>query len=254
MRRRERGLLTEADLLGAEAELASARARLSEVERARLDALQELGRHLGWGPDTLPRPTDTLAAPEPLSEVAFDPLARADLRALAAAAEAAGAATRQAALSFAPALDAFAGYASHDNDAFSFAEKDWTVGVMLRWSLFSGFSRWAALERARAERRIARVQYEQALRDAQSERDQAARAVESARQQVEATRAAAEAADAGRVLMRRRFEEGLATAADRLQAEARATAMREGAIAALANYHMAVARLEFVRSQANEKD
>ena len=51
--------------------------------------------------------------------------------------------------------------------------------------------------------------------------------------------------------MRRRFDEGLATATDLLQAEARATAMRQGAIDALANYHMAVARFDFVRSQSN---
>ncbi len=66
---------------------------------------------------------------------------------------------------------------------------------------------------------------------------------------MDATRAAAQAAESGRELMRRRFREGLATAADLLQAEARATAMREGAISALADYHMAVARLEFARSQ-----
>jgi outer membrane protein TolC len=54
--------------------------------------------------------------------------------------------------------------------------------------------------------------------------------------------------------MRRRFEEGLATSADLLGAEARATEMRERAINALANYHMAVAQLEFVRSQTNSED
>ncbi len=53
--------------------------------------------------------------------------------------------------------------------------------------------------------------------------------------------------------MRRRFEEGLATAADLLQAEARATGMRERAITALANYHVAVANLEFVTSQVNQE-
>ncbi len=66
-----------------------------------------------------------------------------------------------------------------------------------------------------------------------------------------ATQAAARAAESGRDLMRRRFDEGLATAADLLQAEARATGMRNQAINALAQFHTAVARLEFVRSQSN---
>jgi outer membrane protein TolC len=53
--------------------------------------------------------------------------------------------------------------------------------------------------------------------------------------------------------MRRRFDEGLATATDLLQAEARGTSMRQRAISALAGYYMAVARLDFVRSQTNQE-
>ena len=105
--------------------------------------------------------------------------------------------------------------------------------VVLRWQVFDGFGRSAALERANLQRRIARIEYEQALRDARSEIDQAERAVNSARGQVEATRTAANAAEAARELMRRRFDQGLSTAADLLQAEARATAMRDRAIGAL---------------------
>jgi outer membrane protein TolC len=250
-RRRERGLLTEADLLQAEAEFAAARAQRAEAERARLDALHELGRELGWSPDTLPEPTDSLALPSPLPEQEFEPEARADLRALAAAAEAVGAARRRAFLSHLPALDAFALYATHSSDAFGFDEDDWTVGVTLRWTLFAGLARSADLQRTELGRRVARIEYNQALRDARNELDQAERAVSSGRQQVEATRAAWAAAESGRQLMRRRFDEGLATAADLLQAEARATAMREHTITALANYHIAVARLDFVRSQSN---
>ncbi len=250
-KRRDRGLLTEADLLQAEAELAAARARRTDAERARTDAWQELGRHLGWSPDTLPEPTDTLAAPAALPEAAFAPGARADMRALEAAANAAGAAKRQAVLAWVPALDAFAQYTTHSADPLSFDAEDWTVGVALRWTLFSGLSRTADIQRADLEQRVARLEYAQALRDAASQLGQAERAVASARLRVDATGAAALAAESGRALMRRRFSEGLATAADLLQAEARATAMREGAITALADYHMAVARLEFARSQTN---
>ncbi len=252
-KRRDRGLLTEADLLQAEAELAAALARRTEAERIRIDALQELGRQLGWSPDTLPAPTDTLAAPGPLGEREFQPAARADLRALAAVSAAASAAKRQAVLNWVPALDAFAQYTTHSPDAFAFDEDDWTVGLALRWTLFSGFGRTAEVQRAGLEQRIAGLEYAQAIRDARREIDQAERAVRSARLQVEATRAAAEASASGRDLMRRRFDEGLATAADLLQAESRATAMRQGAIGALANYHTAVARFEFARSQSNQR-
>jgi outer membrane protein len=251
--RRERGLLTDADFLQAQAELAAARAQQLEVERTRLDALQDLGRHLGWGPDALPVPSDSLAPPTPLQETGHDPRTRADLLALEAAADAAGSASTQATLSWIPAIDAFARYSTHGANAFSVDEDNWTVGIMLRWPLFTGFGRSADIQRAQLEKEIARIEYEQAVRDAEAEVDQAERAVASALRQVEATQAAFEAAAAGRELMRRRFDEGLATAADLLQAEARGTTMRQRAIGALAAYYMAVARLDFVRSQTNQE-
>jgi len=251
--RRDRGLLTDADLLQAEAELAAARAQMLEAERARLDALQDLGRHLGWGPEALPVPTDTLAPPTELQETENDPQSRSDLLALKAAADAAGSASTQATLSWIPAIDAFARYSTHGATAFTVDEDNWTVGIMLRWPLFTGFRRSADIQRANLEKQIARIEYEQALRDAEAEIDQAERAVASALRQVEATQAAFEAAAAGRDLMRRRFDEGLATATDLLQAEARDTSMRQRAISALAGYYMAVARLDFVRSQTNQE-
>ncbi|MGD8698558.1 MAG: TolC family protein [Gemmatimonadales bacterium] len=251
--RRERGLLTDADLLQAEAELAAARAQVLEAERAHLDAMQDLGRHLGWGPEVLPMPSDSLATPAPLQETDHNPRARADLLALEAAADAAGSASTRATLSWVPAIDAFARYSTHGAEAFSVDEDNWTVGVMLRWPLFTGFGRSADIQRAKLEKQIARIEYEQALRDAEAEVDKAERAVASALRQVEATQAASEAATAGRELMRRRFDEGLATAADLLQAEARSTSMRQRAIGALAAYYMAVARLDFVRSQSYQE-
>ncbi len=254
-RRRDRGLLTEADLLQAEAELAAAEASRAEADRGRLDALQMLGLHLGWSPDTVPLPTDTLEPPAPTRrEETYRASQRADLKALAARVGAADAARRRSALDFVPALDLFAAFTKHAGGLFASDATDWTVGVTLRWTLFSGLGRVAELERAGLQQRVARIEYDQALRAARTELDQAERAVRTARQGVEATRVARRSAEAGRELMRRRFEEGLATAAELLQAEARATEMRERAIAALADYHIAVARLEFVRSGTKTED
>jgi outer membrane protein TolC len=253
-RRNARGLLTDADLFQAEAELAAALAQQAEAERVRLDALQDLGSHLGWSPDTLPSPTGSLPSPTPPGAKFFDPEWRADVRARAAAVDAADAAKTRATLAYLPAVDLFGRIDTHAQDPFSVDGDNWTVGVALRWNLFSGFGRSAGAEQARLQGEIARTEYQSALRDAQSELAQAERAVHSALRQHEATRAAEEAAERGRELMRRRFEEGLATSADLLGAEARATEMRERAINALANYHMAVAQLEFVRSQTNSED
>jgi outer membrane protein TolC len=231
--------------------MAAARAAVAQASSLRLNALEDLALHLGWGPELRPVLTDTLTAPTDITERVFDPRARADIKAREAAAEAASKAKSRASFAWIPALDAFAELATHSSDALGFDANNWTVGLALRWTVFSGFARTSEIQRAELERHVAEIEYEKAVKDARAELDQAERAVQAASEAVAATSAASTAADSGRELMRRRFDEGLATAADLLQAEARATGMRERSIIALAAYHIAVAQLEFVRSQVN---
>ena len=130
-----------------------------------------------------------------------------------------------------------------------FFQKDgdnWTVGVGLKWNIFSGFSRSKDKQRADAAHSIAQTRYDEAFRKATAELAEARDGVNSARQAVAATLAADAAAEAGAELMRRRFEEGLATAADLLQAETRRAQAESHAIDAQAGLHMAEARLRFV--------
>ncbi|MFW6083606.1 MAG: TolC family protein [Gemmatimonadota bacterium] len=249
-RREERGLLTRADVLQAEAELRAAEARRIAAERNRDRAREELALHLGWDIDRLPVPTDTLTAP-PVPRWGSDAPAgrvsqRADVRSLGAAREAASADASRAGLSFLPRLEGFAAWSSHADEAFGTDGTDWTAGLALRWTVFAGFGRTADRQRATATREIARIQYEEAVRSASAEVEQARRDVVASRSGLEATRAAAAAAEEARLLMRRRFEEGLVTAAAFLQSEARAADARSRAVGALVDYNVALARLELV--------
>lgn len=253
-RRQERGLLTEADRLQAVAELASALAARIDAERMEREARQELGLFLGWDPDVIPMPSDTLTEPTGLETEAFDPRSRGDLRALAGELEARGAERRRAALAYAPSIDAFGRFASHSADPFASDASDWSAGVALRWNAFDGFRRPADLDRAESGERIARIRYEQALREARQEVDSAWRAVRSAHRAYEATRASRSAAEAAVALLRRRFEQGLTTPDELLQAESRAVAARGGAIDALAGWHVAHARAEFVAAQTDSRE
>ncbi len=252
-RRREQGLLTDADALQAEAELRAAEARRVEATRKRDELRAALGLHLGWDPDVLPAPSDALQdVPGPVSVdgASFHAEGRADLRMLASLREAASANERRSRLTFLPAVDGFAQYASHAGAAFDSDGADWTVGLALRWNVFSGLGRLAEGQRAAAAGRIAATRYEETLRAAQSEFARAREAVTATDRQVRAMRAAAAAAEEARSLVRRRFEEGLATASDLLQAEARAVSMRERAVEALAKRQIALARLEFVSAES----
>ena len=253
-RRQERGLLTDADRLQAEAELAAARASRLDAERRAREARQALGVFLGWEPGVLPLPIDTLEAPAAVSPAGFDPARRADLRALEAAVEAREADARGASLAFFPAIDAFGQGAARGRDVLELEDEDWTVGVSLRWTAFDGLSRLADRRRADEALWIARLQRDHARRTASAEVDAADRAVESTAAGVEAALAARRAATAAAELLRRRFEEGLATPAELLAAEARRSAMQSGAIEALAAYQVARASAEFARSPSDSED
>jgi len=201
----------------------------------------------------MPVLTDSLRleAPEPPGADAgvpagFDPSARADLLALSSARDAAEAGSKRSGRQYLPEIGLFGNYGIHAADAFRKDGDNWTVGVGLKWNIFSGFSRSKDKQRADAAQSIAETRYEEALRQATAELAEARDGVSSALQAVAATLAADAAAEAGAELMRRRFEEGLATAADLLQAESRRAQAESHAIDAQAGLHMAEARLRFV--------
>ncbi|MDP2470769.1 MAG: TolC family protein [Candidatus Palauibacterales bacterium] len=250
-RRVDEGVLTRADLLQAEAEYSLAVARRVDAERQEADSRRRLAVFLGGDGSGLPVLTDSLrieapAAGDDEAPASFDPSARADLLALASARDAAEAGSRRAGRQFLPEIGVFGDYSIHAADAFRNDGDNWTVGVGLRWNLFSGFSRSNDRQQADAARAIAEARYEEALRQASSELAEARDGFRAARQAVAATIAADAAAQAGAELMTRRFEEGLATAADLLQAESRRAQSESQAIDAQANLLMAEARLRFV--------
>lgn len=247
--RREHGLMTDADVFQAEAELAGAAARRIHAEQVAQDARSRLGVFLGLAPGRLPLPSDPL-----LAEIQMVPTAslrsesREDLMALERLVLAAEARASQAKRTWLPSVEAFGRLSAHAQEAFGSREGNWTVGMQLSWPLFTGFARESAIRAGREAERAARYEHDRAVREAFAEVAEANRGVRSALKQVEATDAASRAADEARRLVERRFQEGMATAVDLLQAEARAVDMRTRAIDARATYRIAVARLEFVGS------
>jgi outer membrane protein TolC len=247
--RREEGLMTDADLFQAEAELAGATARRIHADQITQDARSRLGIFLGLRADQFPMPTDPLLRDIPTADAG--PLrteSRGDLMALDRMARAAEARVSQANRSWLPTVEAFGRVSAHAQEAFGSRQGNWTLGMQLSWPVFTGFARQSAIRAAREVERAAQFERDQAVRQARADLSEASRGVQSALKQVEAMDAASRAADEARRLVERRFEEGMATAVDLLQAEARAVDMRTRAIDARAFYRIAVARLDFVGS------
>jgi outer membrane protein TolC len=250
-RREAQGLLTRADLLQAESDRARASAGKIQAERLRHDAAQTLALFLGWPLGQLPVPVDSLS-PESGAGVESPTYSgitqvsrRADLRARQAELDAARASRRRAKAAWLPSIVASGRYGIHSADAFGSSGENWSVAVAVRWNVFSGAGRLAESTRTTAELRIAETLYEQAVNEAMAEIESAARAIHAAVRTVDASIAARAAADAGATLMRRRFEEGLATASDLLSAESRLARTDQLEVDALATLRLAIARHRF---------
>jgi len=249
-RRFTEGLGTEADVLQGEANLAGALAIATVAAREVEDARGRLALHLGLPSGTAVVPADPYLTPapeQPLETLAAEPGLRSDLGASLERREAAKALVRRARASRLPAFTAFARVSSHAPEILGDRGNNLTLGLQLSAPLFTGGALGAAEDEAQALERVARAEHADRVETARTELEEAYRAVEAARQGARASDAARSAADEAYRLVNRRFEEGMATAAELLQAEARAVEFRTRSVDARVQYHQAVAGLAFAR-------
>ncbi len=228
-------LRARADLLGAEAALASDRSRI-EAGRAALSVAigQRVNSRLAI------QPLETAAElPLPQGEVesllALALQRRDSLRSTVAEREAAAARLREARASTAPAivLDGGASWSGYTGDRLDDGHQ-YRVGLALQWSLFEGFRRRYAI----AERRAALSEADTAVEEAElrvvGEVWSAYFAWQGAQEQVAATRAAVEAREEALAAIRRGFDNGLNSLLDLLTAQQDLAVSRRLAVDALA--------------------
>jgi len=245
-RRMEQGLLTDVDVLRARAAVEGARAAVIDATRSVADARDRLALAMGWEQGLVPVPAGDELWDTPVAARPADVLGRADLRASEHAVQGAEARVRQAARARLPRVDGFARLETHSSEVFSGAAGDWTVGFQVSIAAFTGFEISARERGARALADAARLEYAERLAEARNTLAGAFRAVSAAERGAVAAAAAAAAASAAARLMRRRFEEGLATTADLLGAEASAAGLAATEIDARLRLHAAAARAAFL--------
>jgi len=172
---------------------------------------------------------------------------RPDVAAAELARDAAGADARRAAALYLPRLNAFGRLEWNAPTAPFGGSSAWTLGVMLSWSPFAGASELAEIRTARGRRTAAGAMAEaaeaQAGLDLSRTRDAVPLAV--ARMEI-AGRGVAQAIEAHRIVGRK-YEGGLATVTELLDAAAVETAAALGDVAA--RYEAIVAMAEMRRAQ-----
>jgi outer membrane protein TolC len=249
------GLVTRSDALLAEvragevtAQRLAAAGDASHAGRALAVLLGEPGAVLRV-PTALPaagtiRP---LVAPDTTDRATGD---RADLRAATLALEAARADARRAQSSYLPRVNGFARYDWNDPNALFANERSWTVGVMASWSPFAGASEIAEVRTTRGHAAAAQAQQEAAAAQADLDRERTRSELQVALAQLDIAETAVEQATEAHRIVARKYDGGLATISDLLEASALETQSRLGL--SFASYRLLVTAAE--RRQALGED
>ncbi|MHB1311045.1 MAG: TolC family protein [Gemmatimonadaceae bacterium] len=223
------GFVTRSDALLARVRAGDVTAQRLEAEsRARL-ARQQLALLLGVPNDTAFALPDSLPAPAVVEARIVQPGtpgARDDVQAAEQARKAAGLDVRRAEGSWLPRVNGFARYDWNSPARIAAGPKSWTVGAMASWSLFGGGAELADVRGASARLRGAQAQAEAATASAALERRSAdeAIAVALARAAIADT-AVTQSAEALRIV-RKKYDGGLATVSELLDASAADTQSR----------------------------
>jgi outer membrane protein len=146
-----------------------------------------------------------------------------------------------------PRINAFARYDWNSPTRVYAGDRNWTVGVMATWNLFAGASEMADVRTSAARAAAARAQSDAAAANARLDVEQTRTALGVALTRLEiGERAAAQSAEANRIVGRK-YEGGLATIVELLDAQAAETQSalslsqaRWGAIVAAAERRRAV--------------
>lgn len=220
------GLVTKSDALLARVRAGEVEAQLLEAQsRARL-ARAQLALLLGAPGDTAFSLPDSLPHAVGQAPGGDAVTTRADVKAASLARDAARFDRQRAGASMLPRVNGFARYEWNSPDRIAAGKPMWTVGAMLSWSPFGGGSELADLQGASARLRGAEVQAEGARAAAALDQQDADEAWRVAEARAAIADTAVRQSDEALRIVRRKYEGGLSSISELLDASAANTQAR----------------------------
>lgn len=144
--------------------------------------------------------------------------------------------------SFLPSLQAYSQYEWHGN-SLSYTGNNWTAGVELRWNLFHGFSDSEELSAAKLQEREAIQRRRETANALSLQLESAYYRLDGAREKLKVAAAVQKQAEENRRIYADRYETGLVSIQDSLQAEASLSETRSMYLMNLYECHTAQADL-----------
>lgn len=215
----EKGFVQKSDMLNVQVQVASIESQLSQAKSNVQNASDYISllMAVSSGPVYAVEPLNELSTTE--IEEKRIPENRADFQAMRAAISAQDVMINSGKMSYLPKLNAFAEYLMNDAEALGFGSNSYLVGAQLSWTLFNGLATRNKIEEHLVERKKMKeqldYQQEQSQLDLNKVHRQARDAQFSLRQQQIAV---AQATEALRILQNR-YQQGLVTTNDILQAQ-----------------------------------
>jgi outer membrane protein TolC len=246
----QQGLVTSLDARMARVHAASTETQLLAARAQAENALSALRALLALPENTPIALTDSLvgsgsmACNETDDDCTIDN--RGDIMAHRFGTEATSSAVKSAWGKNLPAIAAFGsfGYFGQSN-FFGSGSGNWAVGIGLQWKLFPGLAGVGAVNKAKAEQRVAEARLEAAEREAQLEITRTRRMLTAARERVAVATSANTEAQEALEQARLRYQTGAAPITELLDVQAAATSATLSLLSAHRDLFLAQAALDF---------
>lgn len=246
----EQGYVKDADLLAADVRLLEVENQLLEAKNNSRMAQEFLAFLLAYDIDTKITTSDKIDK-EPVlpsfssyGKGSID--SRSDILAFKKGIEARNTMLKSRRFKFLPRLNAFGQYEWNDDKILGSRANNYMLGASLSWNIFSGYKNIAKVQKAKAELKIAKLDYFEYLEKSRMQLKAAERNVKVAYSKMKTSLLAKKQAQESLRIRTDRYKQGLEKTTDILYAETVSSARNLAYIKSVFDYHIAVFQLELL--------
>jgi outer membrane protein TolC len=242
----EKGLLQKSDVLQVQVQVAATESKLSEAKSSVKNASDYLSLLMGAKTGIVYSTDSITLANDNQTDEQKIPEGRADFQAMKAAIRAQDLMIQSGKMAYMPKLNAFANYFINDKSAFGFGSNSYLLGAQFSWNVFSGTSAKYKVSEYRVGRSKLEQQFTYQKEQSQLELDKTNRQLNDASFATKQYEAAVSQASEALRILKNRFEQGLITVSDLLQAQSSLSQQKLMRAQAIFQYNTTKSYLQFL--------